>query len=96
MVKKHFKHFIGYKKNKKVRPLSIILPKMVAYRSDFDETEYMPFLIKDDKLLEKYDKISDKVCNRIRKEFDCEPLYNRKYLKSQSKSYAGKINTNSH
>ena len=56
----------------------------------------MPFLIKDDKLLEKYDKISDKVRNRIRKEFDCEPLYNRKYLKSQSKSYAGKINTNSH
>ena len=33
---------------------------MVAYRSDFDETEYMPFLIKDDKLLEKYDKISVK------------------------------------
>ena len=60
MVKKHFKYFIGYKKNKKVRPLSIILPKMVAYRSDFDETEYMPFLIKDDKLLEKYDKISVK------------------------------------
>ena len=59
-MKKHFKHFIGYKKNKKVRPLSIILPKMVAYRSDFDETEYMPFLIKDDKLLEKYDKISVK------------------------------------
>ena len=53
MVKKHFKHFIGYKENRKVRPLSIILPKMVAYRSDFDETKYMPFLIKDDELLEK-------------------------------------------
>ena len=61
MVKKHFKHFIGYKENRKVRPLSIILPKMVAYRSDFDETKYMPFLIKDDELLEKYNKISDKV-----------------------------------
>ena len=34
---------------------------MVAYRSDFDETKYMPFLIKDDELLEKYNKISDKV-----------------------------------
>ena len=61
MVKKYFKHFIGYKENRKVRPLSTILPKMVAYRSDFDETKYMPFLIKDDELLEKYNKISDKV-----------------------------------
>ena len=26
---------------------------MVAYRSDFDGTKYMPFLIKDDELLEK-------------------------------------------
>ena len=69
---------------------------MIAYKSDFDETKYMPFLIKDDELLEKYNKISDKVRNIIRKEFDCEPLYNRKYRKSQSKSYAGKINTNFH
>ena len=30
---------------------------MSAYRRDFDETEYMYFLIKDDELLEKYDEI---------------------------------------
>ena len=34
-----------------------IFPKMSAYRRNFDETKYMSFLIKDDKLLEKYNEI---------------------------------------
>ena len=29
---------------------------MSAYRKDFDETEYICFLIKDDELLEKYNE----------------------------------------
>ena len=53
MVKKGFKYFIGYKDAEKNRPLCIFSPKMSAYRRDFDETKYIPFLIKDDKLLEK-------------------------------------------
>ena len=40
---KDFKDFIGYKGVKKVRPLWIIFPKMIAYRRDFDETEYFFF-----------------------------------------------------
>ena len=32
---------------KKVKPLCIFLPKMGAYRKDFDETKYISFLIKD-------------------------------------------------
>ena len=46
--KKGFKYLIGYKDAKKVEPLCIFLPKMSAYRRDFDETKYMSFLIKDD------------------------------------------------
>ena len=61
MVKKGFKYFIGYKDAKKIRPLCIFLPKMNAYRKDFDETKYMSFLIKDDELLKKYNKIWKKV-----------------------------------
>ena len=38
-------------------PLCIFLPKMSAYRKDFDETKYVPFLIIDDKLLEKYNEL---------------------------------------
>ena len=34
---------------------------MSAYRTDFEETKYMSFLIKDNKLLEKYNEIWDKI-----------------------------------
>ena len=40
--KKGFKYFIGYK-DAKIRPLCIFLPKMSAYRRDFDETKYVFF-----------------------------------------------------
>ena len=36
-----------------MKPLCIFLPKMSAYRKDCDETKYVSFLIKDDKLLRK-------------------------------------------
>ena len=32
-------------------------PKMSAYRRNFDETKYIPFLIKYDELLKQYDQI---------------------------------------
>ena len=51
-------------------------------------------MIKDNKLLEKYNEIWNKVSNTIKKLFDSEPLYNEKYLKTKVKSYDGKINTN--
>ena len=53
----------------------------------------MYFLIKDQKLLEKYNKIWKKFSNIIKKEFDGKPVYNEKYLKTKIKSYIGKINT---
>ena len=56
----------------------------------------MSFLIKDDVLLKKYNKIWKKVKNTIDKEFDSDLVYNEKYLKAKIKSYNGKINTNFH
>ena len=41
--KKAFKYFIGYKNANKFKPLCIFLPKMSAFRKDFDETKYMSF-----------------------------------------------------
>ena len=69
---------------------------MSAYRKDFDETKYMSFLIKNDELLKKCNKILNKVKNTIDKEFDRDPIYNDKYLKAKIKSCNGKINTNFH
>ena len=67
---------------------------MSVYREDFDETKYISLLIKDDELLEKYNKIWEKVKNSLKKEFD--PVYNEKNLRRKIKSYNGKINTNFH
>ena len=60
MVKKGFKYFIDYKYAKKIRPLCIFLPKMSAYRKEFDETKDMPSLTKDNELLGKCNEIWEK------------------------------------
>ena len=50
---KGFKNFIAYK-DVKIRSLYTFLPKVSAQRREFNETEYMSFLIKEDELLEIY------------------------------------------
>ena len=59
---------------------------MSGYTKSFNETKYMSFLIRDDKLLEKYNKIWDKVSNSIKKVFGSEPVSNENYLKAKVKS----------
>ena len=56
----------------------------------------MPFLIKDDQLLEKYNEILEKVKNSVKRDFNSETVYNEKYLKGKINSYNGKINTRFH
>ena len=51
----------------KNRTLCTFLPKMSKYRRDFDKTKCMSFLIKDEKLSEKYNEIGKKVSNIIKK-----------------------------
>ena len=53
-------------------------------------------LVEDDELLEKYNKIWNKVRNSIKKAFDNEPVYHEIYLKIKMKSYKGKYNTSFH
>ena len=53
-------------------------------------------MTKDEELSEKQNEIWEKVKNCLKKEFDCEPVYNEKYLKDKIKSYDGKTNTNFH
>ena len=60
-----------------MKPLHIMLPKTSAYVRRYDgQTKWMYFLIEDNDLLEEYNTIWDKVSADIRKEFDCEPVYN--------------------
>ena len=58
---------------------------MSAYRRGFDEIKHMSFLIKYEKLLGEYNKISYEVSNNIKKVFDSEPVYNEKYLRTKAK-----------
>ena len=68
---------------------------MSVHRGGFDETKYM-LLDKNNGLLEKYNEIWNIVSNTIKKRFDNEPVYNKKYLKGRIKFYEGKIITNAH
>ena len=53
-----FKHFIGYQKGEIVKPLCIILPQMSEYIKHFENGgKSMSFLLKDDEVWDKYDKI---------------------------------------
>ena len=45
----------------------IFLPKMNAYRRDFNKTKCISFLTKDEKLLKKHNEIWKKVRNIIKK-----------------------------
>ena len=48
---------------------------MSAYVKIHDgETKWMYFLIEDDELLKRYNDIWNKVSNRIKNEFDSEPI----------------------
>ena len=69
---------------------------MSEYRRDFDKTKIISFLIKNEKLLEKYNKFCKNVSNIIKNEIDSKPIYNEKYLKVKVKYYNGKVNTNFH
>ena len=95
MVKSVLNISLAAKMLKKIRPIFIFLPKISAYRRDFDETKYISSLIEDEVLLEMYNQILRKVKNNIENEFDSEPVYNEKYLRAKIKSYHNKkINSN--
>ena len=94
--KKGFKYFINYKDCRKFRPLCIILQKVSAYRRGFHETKYISFSIKGDEFLEKYNKIWHKVSNSMKKRFNSELTYNKKYLNTKTKSYEPKTITYFH
>ena len=90
-----FKYFIGYQEGEIVKPLCIILPQMSGYIKYFEcGGQNMPFLIKDDKVLEKYEQIWDVIKNKLKIKFHSLPAYNKKHLKTKLREYDGVIKTN--
>ena len=91
-----FKYFISYLEGEIVKPLCIILPQMSGYIIYFENGgKNMSFLIKDDKVLEKYEQIWDLIKNKLCIKFHSEPIYEKKrYLKAKVREFDGVIKTN--
>ena len=90
-----FKYFIGYLKGEIVKPLCIILPQMSGYIKYFENgSKNMSFLIKDDEVWDKYDKIWDVIKDKLGIKFHSEPVYKYKYLKTKVREFDGVIKTN--
>ena len=66
-TKMNFRYFIGYKYDKIVKPFCIFLPRMSGYLTGFKEIKCIFFLIKNDQLLEKYNKIWEKTSKMLYK-----------------------------
>ena len=54
----------------------------------------MSFLIKDDEVWDKYDKIWDVIKDKLGIKFHSEPVYKYKYLKTKVREFDGVIKTN--
>ena len=90
-----FKYFIGYQEGEIVKPLCIILPQMSGYIKYFENGgKNMSFLIKDDEVWEKYEKIWDVIKNKLGIKFHSEPIYEQKYLKAKVREFDDVIKTN--
>ena len=68
--KRSYNYFVGYKDDEKVIPSCIMFPQIRARAKYFDETKCMCFLIEHNELLEKYNKICDKISYSIKIDFD--------------------------
>ena len=69
-------------------PLCVKLPQMNAYAKFFDEnSKYINLLINNEKTLEKYSEIWNKIKSLIKREFNSEPVYNNKHIKTKIKIY---------
>ena len=90
-----FKHITGYQKGEIVQPLCIILLQMSGYIKYFENGgKNMSFLIKDDEVWDKYNKIWDVIKDKLGINFHSEPVYEYRYLKAKVREFDVVIKTN--
>ena len=89
-----FKYFIGYKEGEIVKPLCIILPQMSGYIKYFENGgKNMSSMIKNDDVLDKYNKIWNKIKKTLNIKFHSMPVYDEKYIKAKVSEFDGVIKT---
>ena len=74
------KYFIGYKEGEIVKPLCIILPQMSGYIKHFEDGgKNISFMVKNDDMLDKYNKIWNKIKKTLSIKFHSMPIYDEKW-----------------
>ena len=83
-TKNVLKYFIEYNDNV-IRPLCLRLLQMTGYTKKFNENVTMSFRVNNKQLLEKYNKIWEKVEKLMRIDFESKPVYgdDNKYIKTK-------------
>ena len=75
------KYFIGYQEDEIVKLLCIILPQMSGYIKYFEKGgKNMSFMVKDDNVFDKYNKMSDKIKEKVNIKFHSMPVYDETYI----------------
>ena len=90
---------LSYNDDDGIRSLCKRLPQMIGYVKCFKDNnnkdkKKMSFNNTGKRLLKNYNKIWEKVSNLLNKEFDSEPVYGDKYIRTKIKEYGDKTNTN--
>ena len=86
-----YKYFCGYLNNDVVKPVCVILPQMNGYIKYFDDGgKNISFVTDDEKVYEKYDKISNVVKGLLKLKFAASPIRNDKYILAKLKIFKKK------
>ena len=89
-----FKYFIGYQDDEIVKPLCIILSQMSGYIKYFEKGgKNMSFMVKDDNVLDKYNKIWSKIKEKL-KNTKFRSMPDETHIKAKVREFNGKIKTN--
>ena len=89
-----FKYFIGYQEDEIVKPLCIILPQMSGYIKYFKNGgKNTSFFVRDDNILDIYNKIWNMIKNKLNIRFHSMPVYDETYIKVEVREFDGEIKT---
>ena len=87
-----YKYLCGYLNNDVIQPLCVILTQMSGYIKYFDDGgKNMSFVMDDEEVYEKYNKIWEVVRKRLKLKFTVSPVPDDKYIISKLKIFK-KIN----
>ena len=71
-----------------MKQLGIILPQMSGYIKYFENGgKNLPFMIKDDSALDKYNEIWNKIKGKLNIKFHSLPVYDEKYIKAKVREF---------